>query len=52
MNNIFGHSEKLKDNEIDLAFYYYKVHMIGSHDSYNRDEIIVKDAVSLSDQQK
>jgi len=45
-------SEKLKENEINLSFYYYKFYVLGSHDAFNNEEIVIKDPVSLKDRTK
>jgi hypothetical protein len=44
-------TEKLRENEMDISFYYYKFNVLGSHDSYTRDEIVVKDSISLDKRQ-
>jgi hypothetical protein len=44
--------EKLRESEINVAFYYYELHVMGSHDKFDRDEIVVKDPVSLKDKEK
>ena len=39
-------SELLKESELDIPFYFYKLCQIGSYDSFNREEIIVKDPLT------